>query len=173
MFGKMNLGLTTTAIVVVTHLASATSAAELGSPSGEALLVVSGAISVTNGEGVAQFDLEMLQALGAVEYQTTTIWTEGKQTFTGVKLGTLMEALQVEGGVIKATAINDYSVEIPFDDAENGTALIAYLRNGDPMSVRDKGPLWIVYNFDSEAALQSEVYYSRSIWQLDRIEVLP
>ena len=46
-----------------------------------------------------------------------------------------------------------------------------YLRNGEPMSVRDKGPLWVVYNFDSNPEFQTEVMYSRSIWQLDRIVV--
>jgi hypothetical protein len=41
-----------------------------------------------------------------------------------------------------------------------------------PMSVRDKGPLWVVYPFDDVPAYQSETIYSRSIWQLDRIEVV-
>ena len=50
-------------------------------------------------------------------------------------------------------------------------ALLAFERNGKPMSVREKGPLWIVYPYDSDAKFQSEVYYSRSIWQLDRLAV--
>ena len=40
------------------------------------------------------------------------------------------------------------------------------------MSLRDKGPLWIVYPFDSNPSYSTEVTYARSIWQLDRIEVL-
>ncbi|RYH00603.1 oxidoreductase, partial [Salipiger sp. IMCC34102] len=39
------------------------------------------------------------------------------------------------------------------------------------MQVRDKGPLWIVYPYDDTPEYRSEVIYSRSIWQLDRIEV--
>jgi hypothetical protein len=49
--------------------------------------------------------------------------------------------------------------------------MIAYLRNGNPMPLRDKGPLWIVYPFDSSSDFQSETIYSRSIWQLNRIAV--
>ncbi len=39
------------------------------------------------------------------------------------------------------------------------------------MSVREKGPLWIVYPYSSSPEFQNEVIYSRSIWQLNRITV--
>jgi hypothetical protein len=39
------------------------------------------------------------------------------------------------------------------------------------MSLREKGPLWIIYPFDSSPEYQTELTYSRSIWQLNRIEV--
>ena len=42
---------------------------------------------------------------------------------------------------------------------------------GAPMSVRDKGPLWIVYPYDQNTDYQSEVVFSRSIWQLNRITI--
>jgi hypothetical protein len=44
--------------------------------------------------------------------------------------------------------------------------------DGKTMSVRDKGPLWIIYPYDSSADYRTEVVYSRSIWQLDRIEAV-
>lgn len=148
-------------------------AGDLATPQNAVILEVSGAIANTNDGDKAVFDLDMLMALGSETIETTTIWTEGEQSFTGVRLGDLMAAIGASEGAIKATAINDYSVEIPFDDAAEMTALVAYHRNGETMSVRDKGPLWIVYNYDSDARFQSEVYYSRSIWQLNRIEVQP
>ena len=52
-------------------------------------------------------------------------------------------------------------------------SVLAFLRNGDEMSVRDKGPLWVVYPYDSTPEYQSELIYSRSVWQLARIEVQP
>ena len=73
---------------------------------------------------------------------------------------------------LRATAINDYTVEIPVSDAVEGGPIIAYSVDGKPMSVRDKGPLWVIYPYDSGAQYRSEVIYSRSIWQLDRIEVV-
>jgi hypothetical protein len=41
------------------------------------------------------------------------------------------------------------------------------------MTVRDKGPLWIVYPYDAKPEYRQELIYSRSIWQLDHIEVKP
>jgi hypothetical protein len=38
--------------------------------------------------------------------------------------------------------------------------------------VREKGPLFMIYPFDSDAALRNPLYYSRSVWQLKTIDVL-
>jgi hypothetical protein len=147
--------------------------AEFAAPTGPVLLTASGAITQSNTDGGVALDLAMLQAIGADEVTTTTIWTEGELTFTGVWLSDLAAALGASGQTVRATAINDYQVEIPASDAVPGGAFVAYLMNGAPMSVRDKGPLWIVYPFDDNPDYQSEVVYARSIWQLDRIEFTP
>lgn len=129
-------------------------------------------LTVTHADEVTSLDLNDLEGMESVEFETTTIWTEGVQTFTGVPLSRFLEEFGISGGALKATAINDYAVTIPLADAVEGGPIIAYHRNGTPMSVRDKGPLWIVYPYDSSPAYKTEVIYSRSIWQLDRIEVI-
>ncbi|MCR9126788.1 MAG: oxidoreductase [Rhodobacteraceae bacterium] len=143
----------------------------LPQPGGDVILTVSGDIDVTNAGNTAVFDLGMLRALGVTEIVTETIWTEGEQRFEGVALVDLMARLGVEDGTLRATAINDYAVDVPVSDAVEGGPIIAYIRNGAPMSVRDKGPLWIVYPYDRSAEYRSEVIYSRSIWQLNRIAI--
>jgi hypothetical protein len=148
-------------------------AGEIGNPAGEIVLTVSGAIKVTNEDNTAAFDMAMLQKMGTTAFETTTIWTEGVQTFVGVELHSLLETLGVESGTLNASAVNDYAVEIPVSDAVTGGPIIAFSRNGAEMSLREKGPLWIVYPYDIKPDYQSELIYSRSIWQLDRIEVLP
>lgn len=129
-------------------------------------------LTLTHEGGTSEFDLVALEALGAEEFSTTTIWTEGEQSFTGVSLLTLLSEVGISDGTIRATAINDYAVEIPVSDAVAGGPIVAYALNGQTMSVRDKGPLWIVYPFDSDPKYKSEVIFSRSIWQLDRIEAI-
>jgi len=128
-------------------------------------------LTVTYGADVVTFDQDALEELGAVTFETETIWTEGVQTFTGVLLETLVAEFPIDDGMLIASAINDYSVEIPVSDAVEGGPIVAYLHNGEQMSVRDKGPLWIVYPYDSTPDYQAELIYSRSIWQLDRIEM--
>lgn len=147
-------------------------AASQADPAGEVLLTVTGPMADQAEAEAVQFDLEMLQELGTVEFETSTIWTQGVQTFEGVPLSALVENLGMSGTTLRATAINDYAVDIPISDAVEDGPIIAYKLNGEEMSVRDKGPLWIVYPYDSKKEYQSEVVYSRSIWQLDRIEVI-
>lgn len=148
-----------------------TTQAEIGTPQGQVILTVSGSISEANDGDTVKFDLDMLRALPAETIMTTTIWTDGVQQFTGVSLLTLLETIGANGQMIQAKAINDYQVQIPTTDAEPAGPIVAYLLNGNPMSVREKGPLWIVYPYDSETRFRTEVIYSRSIWQLDRIEI--
>lgn len=159
--------------IAATIIVAATSAyaADLPMPTGEPVLTVSGNVSQMNDGDKAVFDIEMLQALPQTTYTTTTIWTKGTHEFTGVLLSDLLAAVGSEPALVNATAINDYAVEIPSEDAIPGGALVAYLFDGEQMSIRDKGPLWVVYNWDQDSAYKTEVVYSRSIWQLDRIEV--
>ncbi|WP_068116392.1 molybdopterin-dependent oxidoreductase [Tropicimonas marinistellae] len=162
-----------TAIAACLAVSSALGAAaeELPEPTGDVILTVSGDIEKTNGDDMARFDLAMLKAMPASTIATTTIWTEGDQEFTGIELHTLLEALGVESGEITATAINDYAVTLPVTDAVPGGPIIAYARNGDEMSVRDKGPLWVIYPYDSNADYRTETIFARSIWQLDRMAI--
>jgi hypothetical protein len=39
------------------------------------------------------------------------------------------------------------------------------------MPVQNRGPLFIVYNFDSDPELKNQKFYSRSVWQVARLEV--
>ena len=59
--------------------------------------------------------------------------------------------------------------------AQRGICLVPEDRKTEglmlPMSVRDKGPLFIIYPFDESEDLRSERYYSRSAWQLKHLEV--
>ncbi|WP_229738034.1 molybdopterin-dependent oxidoreductase [Sinisalibacter lacisalsi] len=121
---------------------------------------------------VWHFDLDALKAIGTTTVQTTTIWTNGTHEFEGVSLAALLENVSADGSRLIARALNDYSVELPVSDAVEGGALVAFSLDGELMSVRDKGPLWIIYPYDDNPAYAHEVYYSRSIWQLREIQIL-
>lgn len=157
--------------LVAAFAAGPVAAQDLSAPSGEIILTVTGDIAARNQDDSAVFDLEMLRALGEVSFATTTPWTDGVQEFTGVPLAAVVDALGVTEGTITATAINDYAIDIPVGDAVEGGPILAFMQNGELMSVREKGPLWLVYPYDLNEAYQAEVIFSRSIWQLVRLDV--
>ncbi|MBN9886202.1 molybdopterin-dependent oxidoreductase [Salipiger abyssi] len=160
-----------TAALATALFALPAGAETLPMPTGPVILTISGEIENTNGDGTAAFDLDMLRALGESEIVTETIWTPDTHTFTGVRLKTLLDHVGAEGDEITAMAINDYGVTIPFEDATETGPIVAYEMDGAQMSRRDKGPLWVIYPFSSSSDYRTEVIYSRSIWQLDRMTI--
>lgn len=145
----------------------------LDAPKGQAILTVEGKIGVKNAGAQATFDMAMLEALPQHSFTTRTPWYDKPVTFTGPRLSDLLAAVKADGSTIEATAINDYKVRIPVSDAQQHPVIVARLLDGKPMRVRDKGPLFVVYPFDSSPALRTSVYYERSIWQLKAISILP
>ncbi len=143
----------------------------LPQPRGEIILTVTGDIARTNRGDSAVFDLAMLRDLGEVRFRTSTPWTDGVHEYAGVSLHDLASILGVSQGTLTATALNDYAAEIPVSDAVEGGPILAYMQDGDEMSVREKGPLWLVYPYDQNEAYQTDVVFSRSIWQLHQIHV--
>ena len=65
--------------------------------------------------------------------------------------------------------VSEFTIAIPEEDIRSYDVIIAYAMNGKPLPLDDKGPLWIVYPFSATFSLQKDVYYSRSVWQLNRL----
>lgn len=162
-------GLLQTAAALV--LTSAGAARALEPPSGDVLLTITGQVRNPNAGNSANFDMAMLERLPQTTFSTRTPWYSQARRFTGPLLRDVLRAAGAQGSLLRARALNDYRVDIPFDDAQRFDLIIARLLDGAPMPVRDKGPLFVVYPFDSEPELRNAVYYSRSAWQLRSIEV--
>ncbi len=160
-------------IVAVAGLSGigAVEAQPLPAPKEKPILTVTGNISVTNQDNTAVFDRSMLESLGTFSIETGTPWYADKVKFEGVLLSKLMQRLGAKGDHIVVTALNDYSSDIPFTDITKYNVILATKQNGQYMSVRDKGPLFIVYPFDSDPELKHQTYYGRSVWQVSKITV--
>jgi hypothetical protein len=145
--------------------------AELGSRRDKPILTISGQIGVREDGDVAKFDRPMLEALGLRSFTTKTPWYSEPVSFEGVPMRTLLRAVGASGTRVTAIALNDYTTEIPVADFEQFEVLLALKRDGNYMPVRDKGPLFIVYPYDSDSRLQSQTYYGRSAWQVCKLVV--
>jgi hypothetical protein len=84
-----------------------------------------------------------------------------------------MAVLGATGSQLRVVAINDYAATVPWSDLDAYPVILATRHNGRPMSVREHGPLFIIYPFDEYPDLRSEVHFTRSVWQIARIEVVP
>lgn len=143
----------------------------LDKPEGRVILTVSGTITQANDGANAEFDMKMLEKLPQKTFTTQTPWYATPVSFTGPLLRDVLAAAGAKGNKIVATALNDYKTEIPFDDAVKFDTIVARLMNDKPMPVREKGPLFIVYPFDTKPELRTETYYNRSAWQLSGLKV--
>lgn len=146
-------------------------AGDLAKPTGKVILTLSGNIENTNRDGKAVLDIASLEKLGVVSFQTTSPWYNGRTTFTGIPLQKLMDYVGAKGTVVKVTALNDYTTIIPLSDFKKYNVILALKINGEYMPIRDKGPLFVVYPYDSIPELNNQVYYSRSAWQVSRMDI--
>ena len=150
---------------------SAWPAQALDTPAGKVILTVSGSLTNANDSGTAAFDLALLQTLPQRSFSTKTPWYPQPRKFTGVLVRDLLAAVGSQATTVKAGALNDYRVDIPAADLVKHGAMLAYLLDEKPMSVREKGPLVIIYPFDDKPELRSAVHYSRAVWQLRSLEL--
>ena len=125
-----------------------------------------------NSSSAINLTLEDLDKLRQTEFTTSTIWTDEPVKFSGVSLYELLKSLEISGKTIELIALNEYSISIPMSELDNPLPIVATRMDDEQMSVRDKGPFWLVYNYDSDPSFQNETIYSRSIWQLNRINLV-
>ena len=148
-----------------------TTAWALDPPYGEVILTVSGRISRPNQGGEARFSREMIAALPQQSFTTSTPWYAAPRRFEGPYLRDLLALVGASGTELHARALNDYQADLPIADAQELDVLLALSIDRQPLRVRDKGPLFIIYNFDARPELRRERYYARCVWQLGQLEV--
>jgi len=141
-------------------------AGTLATPTGKVVLTIGGKIGESNSPKGAQFDMPMIEKLPQHSFTTLTPWEKQSIQFTGPLLRDVLAAVKAQGTVIKAMALNDYQSSIPVEDAMKYDMVMALKMNGQPISVKTKGPLFIVYPYDAKPELRSAVYYERSPWQV-------
>jgi hypothetical protein len=160
-----------TAALALAWLAGTATATELPQPEGRVVLTVTGAIERTTDGLAARFDMAMLKTLPRKTIRTSTPWTQGVTEFTGVVASALMDRIGARSGAVTVTALNDYAVEMTVADLVDTGAILAYEVGGKALSVREKGPLWIIFPFDSDKAFQTDTWWSKSVWQVRDMDI--
>jgi hypothetical protein len=146
-------------------------ATALEAAKGKVILTLTGKVLIKNTAHAAVFDLAMLEKLPQQTFTTLTPWDSQPIKFTGPLLRDVLAAANARGTVLKAAALNDYQTSIPMEDAQKYDVIVAHRMNGEAIPVKTKGPLFIVYPYDSKTELRSIVFYERSAWQLKSIAI--
>jgi hypothetical protein len=144
----------------------------LDKPAGTVLLTLRGRVRMPNVGAEAHFDLAMLEALPQKSFLTRTPWYPQPRRFSGPLLRDVLARAGAQGTLLRLLALNDYRVDMPLDDAQRHDVIVAHRLDDKPMTVRERGPLLVMYPFDAQPELRSAVYYNRSAWQLHTIDVL-
>ena len=147
-------------------LAVSQAAVALEPAKGKVILTISGKVGEKNTATAAVFDLAMLEKLPQQNFTSLTPWDKQPIKFTGPLLRDVLAAAKAQGTTIRASALNDYQTSIPLADAQKFDVILAHKMNGESIPIKTKGPLFVVYPFDSKPELRSTVYYERSAWQL-------
>ena len=136
---------------------------------GEPELLVDGRLRAP--QQPVRLGMAALEQLPQRSFTATTPWYQRPVTFSGPLLRDVLALARADGSRLRAVALNEYQVVIPVEDARRHDVIVAIRLDGRPMSVREKGPFFVVYPFDEDAQLRQATYYARSIWQLRRLTV--
>jgi hypothetical protein len=160
-----------TVCLALLGLADLAVAAEIPAPKAPVILTISGKIANRNSPEGALFDVGMLEALPGRATVANTPWYPGNTRFEGPLGSAVLDLVGAGGTILRVTALNDYVVEIPVADFRKWPVILATKIDGKSISVREKGPIFVIYPFDQDPALYNELYFGRSAWQLKSIEV--
>jgi len=113
-----------------------------------------------------------LMAMDRESFATSTLWTTEKHSFSGPSLHQVLVQVGAEPSVpVELVAANDYAVTVGPEMIDKDFPIIANRLDGEPFSIREKGPLWLMFPFDQEPGYKTEVHYSLSVWQLTDIRL--
>ncbi len=124
--------------------------------------------------GDIALDAKALLALPQQRFATKHTWAEQAETFSGPLLQDVlsMACPNTQISRLMLRAINDYSVEMDFNKIRHYKPIIALSVNGKRLSVRNKGPLWIMLPIDEFTELPPRSLDDIMIWQLSDISIL-
>ena len=165
-------------IPLVAALLGVAVGARADGPDGAVLLVVDGAVDppaalAGPAPGAAHFDRAALEALPPTTVRTATPWSEGVVRYEGARVAEVLRAAGASPGArVIADAVNDYRAELDAEELARYPIIVAWLADGEPMTVRTLGPLRIVFPFDDHPELRGASAEARSVWQLVRLRAI-
>jgi hypothetical protein len=131
-------------------------------------------VKIPGDAAAVELTAEELLSLKQIEISTANDYVDGMAVFSGPLLRSVFgDYVLKPTDKIKLTALNDYSTEMPAAEAIDYDVILAMTMNGNALSVREKGPLWVIYPMSDHKELQVPEFNDRLVWQLSKVEIIP
>jgi hypothetical protein len=154
----------TTAIMLMSLLG-------IASASASPLIELKGQDSKGNAVDLA-VTTESATAFGLADVKTKLVSQgDAVRTVTGIEIRKFIAAQDLQGNNLHVTALDGYEMDLPRADIDKYPVLLGFLVDGQPLSVRQKGPTWIIYPVSDYKELDDPAFEARSVWQLKSIEI--
>lgn len=105
------------------------------------------------------------------EIKQNTLWTNHLTTFKGPLLSDILNDLNIKSKTLTFVAANNYKITIDTSDFYTYKIILTTHIDGKELTVRTRGPLWLMYPWGENSTLKQQSYYEKAIWQLKEITV--
>lgn len=131
-------------------------------------------LRVRAGGEAAPLDLSAaaLWSLGRREVLTSVPWEPVRRRWAGVSLREVLEHAGAAGRPVRVHALNGYAAVIPWEDVVRFNPILAMTVDGQPIAMRSKGPILVIYPYDQHEALARTAYWDRAVWHVDELVVM-
>jgi|GEM_PF-1302011 len=132
-------------------------------------------LTIKYDDEVREFSTESLQNFETQVIKADTNWTDGVNEFEGPLVRDVLATFGIDSTfndlAVKALALDDYTVNLPVTEFFDYDIILAMKMNGEILTRRDKGPLWIVYPSIEYPEFNAEGNHFKWVWQLFELEI--
>ncbi|HPZ92981.1 MAG TPA: molybdopterin-dependent oxidoreductase [Bacillota bacterium] len=145
--------------------------AEVAKPAGKVVLTVTGDIAITNSDAGFEFDMEMLEGLGVLEYKVKDPWL-GNKTYAGIAIAKILEHVGAEDATeVVVVAKDGKKVVIAGEDVAEYEIMLATKDGGKAIGSGLGGPVKLVFPYDDYEGLEEKYPKDDWSWYVVTLEV--
>lgn len=145
---------------------------KMASASEQTVLTISGHIQSPGNVREVNFTLNDLKKFPQHIYKTSNRWVNKPHQYKGPLLADILKSVHAQSPRLTLVALNDYRVNVDVSKVIKYHPILAWSDDGQTMTVRDHGPLWLMFPLDSyPEELNNTGINSYMIWQLRKIIV--
>lgn len=123
--------------------------------------------------GRIEFTRADLLAMEQRTIETGNDFVDGTAKFRGPLAASVVEMIGHAGAKkVTLTSVTDFSVTVDIAELKKYQAILALEMNGKALTLRTRGPIWLIYPMDLYPELSDPAFNSRLVWQLEVIELL-